>query len=85
MSLSQLQAPDKQRLFKGTTQLEDSRKLADMQVGNDDVLAMTFCQSGEGTQTMRLKQPPCFDQVPRSKFCMEALPWVASYQDFQHG
>ncbi|KAK9856771.1 hypothetical protein WJX84_003453 [Apatococcus fuscideae] len=39
------QAPDRQRLFKGTTQLEDSRKLADMQIGNDDVLAMTFCQA----------------------------------------
>lgn len=44
-----LQTPDKQRLFKGTTQLEDSKKLAEMQIGNDDILAMTFCQAGELT------------------------------------
>lgn len=42
-----LQTPDKQRLFKGTSQLEDSKKLAEIQIGNDDILAMTFCQAGE--------------------------------------
>lgn len=42
-----LQTPDKQRLFKGAMQLEDSKKLAEMQIGNDDILAMTFCQAGE--------------------------------------
>ena len=44
-----IQAPDKQRLYKGSTQLEDSKKLADMQIGNDDVLAMTFCQPGQSS------------------------------------
>lgn len=39
------QTPDKQRLFKGAMQLEDSKKLAEMQIGNDDILAMTFCQA----------------------------------------
>ncbi len=52
MMLHLEQAPDKQRLFKGSIQLEDSKKLADMQIGNDDVLAMTFCQPGEGTSNL---------------------------------
>jgi hypothetical protein len=41
------QPPDKQALFKGTLVLEDAKKLSDMRVENDDVLALTFLQDGE--------------------------------------
>ncbi|KAG1678871.1 hypothetical protein FOA52_003539 [Chlamydomonas sp. UWO 241] len=36
------QPPEKQQLLKGTTVLEDAKKLADLKIENDDVLAVTF-------------------------------------------
>mmetsp|Transcript_30945 Transcript_30945/g.63853 ORF Transcript_30945/g.63853 Transcript_30945/m.63853 type:complete len:95 (+) Transcript_30945:64-348(+) len=42
------QPPEKQQLLKDTTVLEDAKKLADLKVENDDVLAVTFMQD-DGT------------------------------------
>ena len=41
------QPPEKQQLFKQNTLLEDAKKLADLKVENDDILAVTFMQDGE--------------------------------------
>jgi transcription elongation factor B subunit 2 len=41
------QAPDKQRLYKDKQLLEDARKLADLRIENDDVIAMTYLQDGQ--------------------------------------
>jgi len=41
------QPPERQQLLKETTVLEDAKKLADLKVENDDVLAVTFMQEGE--------------------------------------
>mmetsp|Transcript_19766 Transcript_19766/g.58651 ORF Transcript_19766/g.58651 Transcript_19766/m.58651 type:complete len:95 (+) Transcript_19766:91-375(+) len=38
------QPPERQQLLKETTVLEDAKKLADLKVENDDVLAVTFMQ-----------------------------------------
>mmetsp|Transcript_2449 Transcript_2449/g.4107 ORF Transcript_2449/g.4107 Transcript_2449/m.4107 type:complete len:90 (+) Transcript_2449:197-466(+) len=42
------QPPEKQQLFKNNVPLEDAKKLADLRVENDDVLALTFLQD-DGT------------------------------------
>ena len=34
------------RLYKDSVQLEDDKKLADLHIENDDVLAMTFASPG---------------------------------------
>ena len=41
-----MQPPEKQQLFKGNTLLEDAKKLAELKVENDDVLAVTYMQEG---------------------------------------
>jgi transcription elongation factor B subunit 2 len=41
------QPPEKQQLHKSTTLLDDSKKLAELKVENDDVLAVTFLQDGK--------------------------------------
>eukprot|EP00891_Asterochloris_glomerata_P003937 jgi/Astpho2/3937/e_gw1.00063.222.1_t len=42
-----LQQPlESQRLYKDGTLLEDARKLADLKIENDDVLALTFNVGG---------------------------------------
>lgn len=40
------QPPEKQQLLKGSLVLEDAKKLADLKVENDDVIALTFMQEG---------------------------------------
>ncbi len=47
-----LQPPEKQQLYKGTTVLEDAKKLVDLRVENDDILALTFQQEGEAESTL---------------------------------
>lgn len=42
------QPPEKQQLFKVNTLLEDAKKLVDLRVENDDILALTF-QQEDGT------------------------------------
>lgn len=41
-----LQPLESQRLYKDGTLLEDARKLADLKIENDDVLALTFNVGG---------------------------------------
>jgi transcription elongation factor B subunit 2 len=41
------QPPEKQQLFKNNMLLEDAKKLADLKIENDDVLAVAFQQDGE--------------------------------------
>lgn len=41
------QPPEKQQLHKNSTLLEDAKKLAELKVENDDVLAVTLMQDGE--------------------------------------
>lgn len=41
------QAPEKQQLHKGAVLLEDAKRLADLKVENDDVLAVSFMQEGQ--------------------------------------
>ncbi|KAK9824295.1 hypothetical protein WJX72_009223 [[Myrmecia] bisecta] len=38
------QPPESQRLYKGATLLEDAKKLADLKVENDDIIALTYLQ-----------------------------------------
>ena len=53
-----MQGPDTQRLYLGKTMLEDARQLADLKVENDDVLALTYQQSGGYTDTWKCSQTP---------------------------
>ncbi len=41
------QQPESQQLLKENFVLEDAKKLNDLKVENDDVLALTFMQPGE--------------------------------------
>ncbi|GLC45563.1 hypothetical protein PLESTB_001206600 [Pleodorina starrii] len=43
-SLQRPQPPESQQLYKGQTVLEDARKLLDLKVENDDVLALCYLQ-----------------------------------------
>ncbi len=43
------QPPESQQLYKGQAVLEDAKKLIDLKVENDDVLALCYLQSGELT------------------------------------
>jgi transcription elongation factor B subunit 2 len=40
------QPPEKQQLLKGSLVLEDAKKLADLKVENDDVVALTLMNEG---------------------------------------
>ena len=40
------QAPENQQLFKNQVLLEDAKKLADLKVENDDVIALCFMKEG---------------------------------------
>lgn len=42
------QSPESQQLFKNGTLMEDAKKLSDLKVENEDVLAVTFIQE-DGT------------------------------------
>ena len=41
-----MQPPERQQLYKNSTVLEDAKKLAELKVENDDILAVTFMQGG---------------------------------------
>ena len=41
-----LQPPENQQLYKNTMVLEDAKKLVELKVENDDVIALTFLQEG---------------------------------------
>ena len=41
-----MQPPERQQLYKNNTVLEDAKKLAELKVENDDILAVTFMQGG---------------------------------------
>jgi hypothetical protein len=41
-----MQPPEKVHLIKGEQPLEDARKLSDLKVENDDVVAMCYLQPG---------------------------------------
>jgi hypothetical protein len=41
-----LQPPENQRLYKDEVPLEDARRLAELHIENDDILALTFLKEG---------------------------------------
>lgn len=44
--LTYVQPPESQMLYKDEAPLEDARRLAELHVENDDILALTFLQEG---------------------------------------
>ena len=52
-----MQPPEKQQLFKSTQLLEDAKKLAEVKVENDDILAMVFQRDGELVQRQAVVLP----------------------------
>lgn len=44
-----LQPPERQQLHKGNSVLDDAKKLAELKVENDDILALCFLQDGTCT------------------------------------
>lgn len=42
-----MQPPESQQLFKNNTLLDDAKRLADLKIENDDVIALTLMQAGK--------------------------------------
>ena len=69
-----VQAPETQRLYLGKSTLEDARQLAELKVENDDVLALTYQQSG----TERVGGSQCLDAL---QICyQQQCTWLVTVQ-----
>ncbi|KAJ9506499.1 ubiquitin-related domain-containing protein [Haematococcus lacustris] len=50
------QPPENQQLLKGTMLLEDAKKIAEMKVENDDILALTLMQPDGTFEAVNIAQ-----------------------------
>jgi hypothetical protein len=61
-----LQPPDKVQLCKGSSPLEDAKRLSDLKIENDDIIGMCFVQPGGARRSRTTRTLHSSQQSPGS-------------------